>query len=216
MDTNLSPCRTSVLDFDYMRGRFSDDWVAPRVVMASEAALEANRASVAAFTAALPFVDDQGDPRRTDVQRHQVCEGVPLRHAMEELLVQLRITGITDSQRNTGLLLQLSKALEEDEAEECVVYRISPARKRQRGIDASGEVTNLFQGEAPVFPKERRGEVYPGDRAIRGAGRVTIQIHMLDLTRDDRVVVENVPVVAVWVPARLARAWVAQEPQVQP
>jgi hypothetical protein len=216
MDTNLSPCRASVLDFDYMRGRFSDDWVAPRVVLASDAVLEANRATVAAFTAALPFVDDQGDQRRTDVQRHQVCERIPLRRAMEELLVQLRITGITDSQRNTGLLLQFSKALEEDEVEECAVYRMSPARKRLRGIDASGEVTNLFQGEAPVFPKERRGEVYPGDRAIRDPGRVSIQIHLLDLTRDDRVVVENVPVVAVWVPARLARAWVAQEPQVQP
>ena len=117
MDANLSPCRASVLDFDYMRGRFSDDWVAPRVVMASDAVLEANRATAAAFTAAFPFVDDQGDQRRTDVQRHQVCESIPLRRAMEELLVQLRITGITDSQRNTGLLLQLSKALEEDEAE---------------------------------------------------------------------------------------------------
>jgi hypothetical protein len=35
---------------------------------------------------------------------------------------------------------------------------------------------------------------------------VTIQIHSLDLIRDNALVAENVPVVAVWVPARLARA----------
>jgi transposase len=90
---------------------------------------------------------------------------------------------------------------------------VSPTARRRRGIDENGEVTNLFQGEAPVHPKERRGEVYPGDRAIRDADNVTIQIHTLSLTRDDQVVVENVPVLAVWVPARLARAWIAQDEQ---
>ena len=125
----------------------------------------------------------------------------------------MRITGTTDSQRNTGLLLQFSKALEDDADEPCTIYRISPATRRRRGIDENGEVTNLFQGEAPVHPRERRGQVYPGDRAIRDPDNVTIQIHSLNLTRDDQLVAENVPVLAVWVPARLARAWIAQDEQ---
>jgi len=96
------------------------------------------------------------------------------------------------------------------------VYRMSPATGRQRGVDQSGEVTNLYQGAAPVNPRERRGEIYPGDQALRDADNVTIQIHTLDLTRDHAVIALSVPVIAVWVPARLAQAWLAQEPQVQP
>ena len=93
---------------------------------------------------------------------------------------------------------------------------MSGGRGRERGIDEDGEMsTNLYQGAAPVYPKELRGTVYPGDHSIRNQDNVTIQIHTLNLTRNDAVVVENVPVIAVWVPARLARAWIAQEPQVQ-
>ncbi|MGC1890864.1 MAG: hypothetical protein WA709_33120, partial [Stellaceae bacterium] len=93
----------------------------------------------------------------------------------------------------------------------CTVYWMSPAARRRRGVDENGEVTQLFQGEAPVQPRERRGEVYPGDRAIRDNDAVTIQLHTLDLTREDVVILEDVPVVAVWVPARLARGWVSQD-----
>ena len=111
------------------------------------------------------------------------------------------------------MLLQLSKALEDNSDEICTVYRISPVTGRRRGIDDNGEVTNLFQGEAPVQPRERRGEVYPGDRAIRDDDNVTIQIHTLALMRDDREVAQNVPVLAVWVPERLAHAWISQDQQ---
>lgn len=213
LDTALRPCRNHVLEFDYMRGRFSNDWVAPRVVLASDAVVQANRRAVAGFVQGLTFGEDDGHPERTDVQRHHVCHDISLRTVIEQLLINMRITGTTDSQRNTGLLLQLSKALEDDADELCTIYRISPATRRRRGIDENGEVTNLFQGEAPVHPRERRGEIYPGDRAIRDADTVTIQIHTLNLTRDDEVVAENVPVLAVWVPSRLARAWIAQDGQ---
>lgn len=213
LDAALRPCRHNVLEFDYMRGRFSDDWVAPRVVLASDSVVQANRQTVAGFVQGLAFSDDEGHPERTDVQRHHICVEVPLRTAIEQLLIPMRITGNTDSQRNTGLLLQLSKALEDDPDEVCTIYRMSPATRRRRGIDQNGEVTNLFQGEAPVHPRERRGEVYPGDRAIRDDGNVTIQIHTLDLTRDDQSVAANVPVLAVWVPARLTRSWITQDQQ---
>ncbi len=205
-----------MLAFDYMHGRISDDWISPRVLLAPDPVLEANRATVSGFLRGLAFEDDAGHADRTDVQRHQICENVPLRRGVEELLARMRITGTRDSQRNTGLLLQLSKALEDDPDEVCTIYRMSPTRRRERGVDKSGEVTNLFQGEFPVFPRERRGNIYPGDRDIRDDDRVTIQIHTLNLTRGDVVISENVPVVAVWVPARLARSWVAQEPQVRP
>jgi chloramphenicol 3-O-phosphotransferase len=211
LDRALSPCRRNVLEFDYMQGRFSNEWVAPRVVLASESVLQTNRAAVSGFVQTLAFVEDEGHADRTVIQRHHVCENIPLRAVLDQLLVGMRITGTTDSQRYTGLLLQLSKALEDDADEVCAVYRMSHAAGRRRGVDENGEVTNLFQGEAPVHPRERRGEVYPGDRAIRQDDTLTIQIHMLDLTRDDVVILSDVPVVAVWVPIRLARGWVNQD-----
>lgn len=218
LDMALEPCRHNVLEFDYMRGRFSNDWVAPRVVLASDPVIRSNRVAVDAFVQGRVFTRADGHADRTPIQRHDLCENIPLRAVLEQLLIPMRITGSTDSQRNTGLLLQLKKALERNPDETCVVYRMSPTERRRRGVDANGEVTNLYQGEAPVSPRDRRGEVYPGDRAVREDDTVTVQIHRLDLTRDSNanVVAQDVPVLAVWVPARLARGWVVQDQSGQP
>ena len=219
LDTRLRPCRQTVLEFDYMRGRFSDAWVEPRVVLASDPVVQANRDAVSAFLEGMRFVDDDGHPNRTPIQRHEVCREIPLRDVIEQLLVRMRITGTVDSQRNTGMLLQLSRAIEKTPNEYCTVYRMSPRRGRKRGIDKNGEVTNLFQGEAPVEPRERRGEVYPGDRKIRDDDIITVQIHTLDLIKRendvDEIVMENVPVIAVWIPARLAQSWISQDQPTQ-
>lgn len=211
LDNALRPCRHNVLEFDYIRGRFSDAWVAPRVVLATNAVLHANRQTVSDFLAATHFEDDVGHPDRTDTQRHRVATDLSLRDVMEQLLIPMRITSSRDSQRMTGLLLQLSRALENNSDESCSVYQMSPSTGRERGIDVSGEVTNLFQGQAPVNPPARRGEVYPGDQAIRQDGHVTVQIHRLSLTQNGTVVHENVPVLAVWIPSRLAVGWIDQE-----
>lgn len=212
LDPKLRPCRKQVVAFDYMRGGFSDAWFRPRIVLASDSVLEANRRVAEAFTHGIEFVDDFGHVRRTPAQQHHVSKDVPLRAAIERLLVPTRITGTADSQRYTGLLLQLAKALEDSPEEICTVYVMSPATGRSRGIDENGEITNLFQGEAPVDPPELRGTVYPGDSAIRAENHVTVQIHRLDLIGGERqTVARDVPVLAVWVPARLGREWVVQE-----
>lgn len=210
LDRGLRPCRNNVIEFDYVQGRFSDEWVSPRVVLSSDAVLAANRQVIRNFTGGLQFREVDGHPDRTPIQRHQVCEGFPLSAALERLLVLMRLSGVTDSQRNTGLLLQISRVLDENPGELCSVYLMSPIERRHRGIDENGEITNLFQGEAPVQPRERRGEVYPGDRAIRDQNNITIQLHTLNLTRNGQPDIEDVPVVAVWVPARFAEAWLVQ------
>ena len=168
LDNALRPCRHNVLEFDYIRGRFSDAWVAPRVILETDAVVQANRQAVADFLAVTSFVANEGHADRTDTQRHEVGIGLSMRDVMERLLIPVRITSSRDSQQITGLLLQLSRALERDPDEPCTVYRMSPATGRERGVDASGKVTNLFQGQAPVNPPAQRGEVYPGDQAIRG------------------------------------------------
>lgn len=44
---------------------------------------------------------------------------------------------------------------------------------------------------------------------------MTVQIHTLTLRRHDADVVGNVPVIAIWIPRRLAVDWVAQHQHAQ-
>lgn len=213
LDTNLRPCRDSVVQFDYIQGAFSNTWVAPRVVLSTEDVTESNRQIVSNFIEQLQWRDDPGSDARTDAQRHLISTDVPLRRVLADLLVGMRITGTADTQRNLGLLLQLARALENDENEVCTVYRMSPGYNRERGVDDAGEVTNLYAGEFPVFPIDKRGTIYPGDRALHDEANVTLQIRDLDLTRGGNTVANRVPVISVWVPGRLATPWLAQEPQ---
>lgn len=210
LDAALKPCRHSVLEFDYMRGRFSDNWFTPHIVLVEDTIIQGNRELVDRFTGEHIFVDDEGHPDRTSFMKHQVCHSIPLYKVVEELLVDMRIAGSFDSQRNTGLLIQLTRALERNHNEPCHVVKMRPAIKSVRGIGEHGEIKNLFQGKHPVYPTERRGEVYPGDRDIRISDQVTVQIHRIDLAYKEGIVKEDVPVLAVWVPARLAQDWIAQ------
>lgn len=212
MSSALQPCRDSVLDFDYMHVPVASRWIAPRFVLATPELNAANRTCVQNFIQSEVFAPDEGHPDRTETQRHLVADAVPLSKAMEDLLVPLRLTGATDSQRNTALLLRLSKVLENSPGESCAVYQMSGGNKRLRAVGSDGEIRNLYQGEAPVRPLAQRGTIYPGDQAIRVGDRVTIQIHYLDLRDEDGTIVSpDTYVISVFLPQRLAETYVVQQ-----
>ena len=213
LDSAFRPCRRQVLEFDYLRGRFSNEWVHPRVVLAPDDVIHGNRQTLDRFLSGKTFKEDEGHPDRTVTQRHDICYNVPLHDVVNNLLVPTRITGTTDSQRYTAMLLLLSYALESNSSELCNVYQMSRGTERSRSIDENGEVRQLFQGAAPVSPKEQQGEIYPGDRDIRETERVSVQIHTLNLRMNDDFVANNVPVIAVWIPNRIGRDWLVQDQQ---
>jgi hypothetical protein len=167
---------------------------------------------VQSFLSTLRLQPNDGHHEREPAQRHELCRAVSLREAMDQLLIPFRLIAPEDTQELTGLLLQLAHAIEQNPAETCTIYKMSPNYSRERGIDDRGRVKNLFQGAAPVNPPDRRGSVYPGDREIHEPNSVTIQIHVLSLTQDnqDVIVARDVPVVAVWVPSRMAIPWIVQ------
>ena len=214
MSSALKPCRDSVLDFDYMHVPLAARWIAPRFVLTTPELTAANRTYVKSFVQSHTFVPDEGHPDRTEIQRHSLAGTVSLQAAMENLLVPFRVTGATDSQRNTALLLQLSKVLEDNPDETCAVYQMSAGHKRLRGVGDEGEIKNLYQGEAPVRPLAQRGTIYPGDQAIKDGDRVTVQIHYLDLRDDgDSIISPDTYVLAVYLPRRLAESYVVQQEQ---
>jgi hypothetical protein len=206
----LKPTRHNVLDLDYMRGDFRDEWYAPKAPHDSDDAIAANRLVIDGFLTGLPFVDDQGDQRRTEIQRHRVAAGVRLADVFANMMANLRVTRPDDSKRFTGLLLQIRSYLEEHPDVTCSVYQMSAGSERVRRLDDNDEVPNLFQGAN----YEGAEQTYPGDREIRAAEGLTIQVHTLKVQGPDRDY-DDVHAIAVWVPAAMSRAWIAQHQPAQ-
>lgn len=211
LDGALEPTRRAVLDLDYMRGRFADDWYTPGAPHDSEEGIHANRVIVEQFLVRLTLRPDDGHPNRSAFQRHRVAEAVPLELVYRELLTRLRMTRPEDSQELTGVLLQIGAHLDESRGATCAIYQMSPSEERERGVDDEDRILNLFQGADPVNPESERGKIYPGDRAIRGERGLTVQIHKLTIKRRDGSRVQNVPTMAIWVPREMSRQWLVQE-----
>jgi hypothetical protein len=130
-----------------------------------------------------------------------------LAQIVSDLIVPFRVTGAGDSRNLVGLMLQISRALENNGDEHCTVYQVSPEFARSRAIDANGKINELFQGATRLASG---GYSYPGDTAFRDDETVTVQLHRLNLRRNDEPVADDVPVIAIWIPRRLELDWVSQ------
>jgi hypothetical protein len=195
----LYATRDSIIDVDYVRARFSEGWFSPRAPQDSPHHGEANREATLTFLDTLDLVDNEGQEARTEIQRHRVVTGVPLRELYEQLLMKLRFSRLSDAQNFLGVLVIIRNHLHERPEATCTAYEMSKGEARERALNADGEIAQLFQGAAPVYPRERRGEIYPGDREMHNDNEITIQVHNLDL-RTDSGVIEDVMNIAVWVP----------------
>jgi hypothetical protein len=218
LNRSLKPTRQSVLDLDYMRNSAKSEWYTPSMPHASEEAVIENLHHVEAFRTTLPLVPDSGSDMRSDPQRHLVAEAVPLREALEQLLVNLRFTDAADSQEFLFVQLLILEQLDRHPDSLCSVYFMSGGAIRKRSVDPGGTIKNLYQGAAPVNPPELRGSVYPGDKEIRApSGQITIQVHMLEVEDKAKGVVlaKKVPTVAVYIPAGLAHDLLVQDQPAQ-
>ncbi len=203
LNIRLKPTRKNVLDLDYMRGSFENQWYAPRAPHDSlEAARQNNHLIYGDFLNSLPLIVDE----RYLGQGHQTLTSFSLDTAYSQLLVPFRVTRSVDSQRYTGLLLQLKAHLESCPDSSCVLYLMSGGSPRRRKAnEKKDEIKQLFQGRSPKVGKI----VYPGDREIKEPHQITIQIHNLTIESQGNVY-ENIPAIAVWVPRNLSRDWLVQ------
>lgn len=197
----LKPTRDSVLDLPYMRFNFGGDWYYPKAPHDSASVTEGNRQLVGTFVDSINAGPNNGDPRRTEMQQHLVRFGLPLDDVYERLLIQYRLTRPTESSRYTSLLLQLQQYREDNPGATCTVYvmnrGVDAQATRKRPVNAAGELTSyIFQGEG----RSARGNIYPGDRNLPCPDTVQVQIHHLRLEHDDRLVEDNVPTLAIFLP----------------
>ena len=207
LSPDLQACRRNIIDYEYVRGNYSNQWFYPSIAEAPDEVLDANRETTTNYIAALDLVVDPDLVDREPAQRHKVCRELSLAQVVSDLIVPFRVTGAADSRNLVGVMLQLSKALEDNGDERCTVYQVSPEFARSRTIDANGKINELFQGATRLASG---GYSYPGDAAFRDDDTVTIQLHTLQLRRDNNVVAENVPVISIWIPRRLELDWVSQ------
>jgi len=204
LDPSLRPTRRSVHDLDYRQDSFSDDWYDPKTPHDPIEAVEHNRQVVADFVSGLAFAEDEGDSRRTDDQRHSVAKAIPLGEVYERLLTQIITAPPDDSQKYTGLLLQIEDHLENNPDAKCDIYQMKKGESRKRRVNDKNQIGELFQGR-----NDPTG--YPGDSKIHGTG-LTVQIHNLEITdASGSTIMSNVPTLAVWVPSDMSKTWVVQD-----
>lgn len=169
-----------------------------------------NRETIQEFVQTRPFHDAAEISGDTPATTHQVstCSLTELR----SLLSQLKFVG-ADSSRFTALGLMLAGAEEDTSGggRDCTVVRMATGllpENRQRSVgwtDAArttGKVT-LHQGRNPRQGKPR----YLGDASARRDGRITLQIHQVDLRESQNGPVlpdgTGLPFVTVFVPDEL-------------
>jgi len=142
-------------------------------------------------------------------QQHKHCDQARLDAVFSDLLLKYRVEDPDDTQHILGLLLQLSQALKVNPEETVSLYQMRPAFLGARGLEDGrlGSIRRLHQGPT----RSGNGYSYPGDHEFRDPTRVTVQMHTINLTENDVVVGEAVPILAVWVPERMQIDWIVQD-----
>ena len=72
------------------------------------------------------------------------------------------------------------------------------------------EILQLFQGRQYATIGGVKTVTYPGEREVRGAIGITVQVGYLDLGQAGATIAQNIPHLAVWVPANMARDTLSQ------
>ena len=206
LDRQLKPTRQNVLDIECIRVNSSARWYEPKAPHDSIEAIKTNRTLIQNFLKTLSFQDDEGHPKRTKAQIHHAAKNVPLKDVYKELLVPFRVTRAVDSQKFTGVCLQIGAYLDSHPEALCTVFHMGKGESRVRSLNDKGEILRLFQGKNP-----KKGKViYPGDKSIKTPGCVTIQINNLTLRSSDDEPIEEVPVITVWLPKDISQDLLVQ------
>lgn len=201
----LRPTRDSIIDVDYVIVRQNQGWFYPKAPHDSNVSIKNNIKIINNFLQMVSLTDNEGHDGRTEIQKHLFSDRIKLSFLYEYLLLELRFTRLSDVQNFNGILILIRNLLLTNSNDNCSIYLMSHGNIRERSLNDQDELSELFQGEYPVYPRSRRGEIYPGDRAIHSEDNITIQIHCLKINSKDRQLALTVPIIniAIYIPQRL-------------
>ncbi len=207
LNRNLRPTRNSIIDINYQRRRFGNQWVYPNGPHDTEEAIETNRAVFQSFQGQLQFVRHDGLDRRRS-PKNLVSRNIPLARVHEDLLTRINIRRLEDSQLFSALLRVIQIHLMRNPDDTCSIFLMGGGRTIRRGYE-DDEIKELFQGRQ----YDSNGITYPGDRKVLENVGISVQLRYLTLgEHNQRPIAQNVPHAAVWIPALIARD-VVEQPQ---
>lgn len=185
LSSGLSLARSNVFSHEFERTIFGGEWFTIKIPHNNNLIIENNQNTTRSFIVNHNFNNDGEYP---SLER-------PLSVVYDEFLNLLRFTSKVDAADYSSLLYTLSRHLEENPEETCTLFLMSNfERARERSINPeTNHINQLFQG---------RGSQYRGDRSIYSEG-ITIQIHILDMLRDNILIFSSVPTIAIRVPVEI-------------
>ena len=204
----LKPTRSSVILLDMYQTRPRAGWVYPDYPYNDTDFVTNNREVVNQLLGKFEF----WEYKRDGWNKQQTIPAFSDRILLEDIIRfigQFRYKNPSDSLEHSAIMLGLTKLIGETPDMRCNVFAFSGPWS---GVDAyrsldtrkPPKIRNLFQG------RNARTK-FPGAREIRSDDTITFQIHRYNLLDTDKsqVLLEDVPVLAVYIPNHLVeRVWV--------
>jgi hypothetical protein len=211
LSQRFQPTRRSVILLDMYQSRGREGWIYPDFPFAGTDLVADNREAVSQLLSTFDFWEykevgwnqQQTIPAFSDDIR--LGDIIPF-------IGQFRYQNPSDSLQHSSIMIGLEKLAGEDPDMRCSVYAFSgpwSGVDARRSLDKNDppRIRNLFQGS-------NARTNYPGARQIRSDSTITFQVHRYHLENPakTRVLLEDLPVLAVHIPEYLAeRVWVERE-----
>jgi hypothetical protein len=201
LDARLRPTRHNIMQRLYRRP-LTVGWFEQRAPQAAPNDGADNAALVTALLGRLQLQPDE-------LGRHFYAD-VDLRDLVRNFLIDFECPYEHDEVYICAIRLVLGAVADRADAPPCrLVFMDHQRAPRVRTVSSETGTVDLQQGRSSSDDPDR----YPGDRHVRvnAADRVTIQIHTLNtVDRNDRMLAERVPALAIYIPAGLQRDVIAQ------
>jgi hypothetical protein len=213
----LSPTRPSVISRDIKKVAIDEGWETPGALFRNEDAVKKNRDVIslvipdwrARFGEVDAAIHPQFKDRRANSPRNLLIEGVPLREALEKILLPFRITDPKDSVKHTAALLALSESLKRRPDELCDVFLIGELKAQTRAL-VGGRINQVFSGKSPNT-NDFNALNYVGDHALHSSERPSLHVRTFNLTLDAVSVSVDVPWYAIYFPAEFTKDSVIED-----
>ncbi|MBS4082905.1 MAG: hypothetical protein KGZ73_05090 [Rhizobiales bacterium] len=205
LDPSLQPCRRSVISDPYSRTRAGGGWTQQRGALLTPTIRKSNTDVLARLTASQSFRRDTTYSSNETAQQHEIAPDVPMQ-AIIDILTEYLFDEPRDTAAFTGLLITIAEALRNNRDLTATVYKMRPKAGGRRDIYEDGTIDNFLQGRT-----DRAGG-YPGDTFYQQPDKLSLQLHSYDLRskKGSKILASAAPLIAVHVPASLARDWLFQ------
>ena len=191
---------------EYTRGNVAGGWTRQRSAVMDPKAREENQKTLQSLLNKATLRLDESYAATSPAQQHMVDPEVKLADLIDTL-VEYRLEDARDTASFTGLLITLAEGLRQDPNATVAIYQMRPNAIGKRELkNENGEIDTFQQGPTRLAGG---GYSYPGDEFFKYAGKISLQIHVFDLTLDKKVVARS-PLITIHVPRALAAAWLVQ------